>query len=349
MRRVSYLIVALFACDVAFGQSDCTRQIQCNTSVSGSLEASESCLDQNTLWYTLFTFQGASQQVVQARVQSATFSPHLSLISPSSVVTHSSAGQTFAQIGATLTQSGTWTLRVRNQQVQVSAGPYTLQLTCGPPPGPSPTPTPNPTPFPTPSSGITVSPPAQDVVRGESASVTVRTIQEFGATVSLSVAGVPSNVSVVFDPPTIPAPGTGQTTMTVMVGPLANPGTYPIAVTATGGGTSRTAFYNLTVSSFCVLPTITQPPNPTIIRGTAATLTVEASGSEPLNYQWYRGDAPGIFFPVGMGREFVTPSIVAQEARYWVRVFNPCGTRDSGTIIIRTTEPQERRRPARKR
>ena len=52
-----------------------------------------------------------------------------------------------------------------------------------------------------------------------------------------------------FNPSTIPAPGSGNSTMTFTVGSSTPVGTYPITVTAAGGGIRQTATVNLTVTT----------------------------------------------------------------------------------------------------
>ena len=58
----------------------------------------------------------------------------------------------------------------------------------------------------------------------------------FDADINLSASGMPSGVTVGFNPPTIPAPGSGSSTMTITVASNTAPGTYPITVTGDGGG-----------------------------------------------------------------------------------------------------------------
>ena len=71
----------------------------------------------------------------------------------------------------------------------------------------------------------------------------------FNADIALSASGLPSGVTVVFSPPTIPAPGSGNSTMTISVGTSAPAGTYPITVTGDGGGIQQNTTVNLTVTA----------------------------------------------------------------------------------------------------
>lgn len=82
-------------------------------------------------------------------------------------------------------------------------------------------------------------------------------------------------------------------------------------------------------------PAITaQPADRTISAGATATLTVTASGSAPLAYQWYAGASGDTATPVGDDEaSFTTPALTA-TASYWVRVSNAVGAVDSSTATI---------------
>jgi uncharacterized protein (TIGR03437 family) len=82
-------------------------------------------------------------------------------------------------------------------------------------------------------------------------------------------------------------------------------------------------------------PAITvQPGSQTIPFGQAATLTVMATGTAPLTYQWYVGTRGTTTAPVGMNASsFTTPALTATVS-YWVRVTNPYGTADSNTATV---------------
>jgi uncharacterized membrane protein len=56
----------------------------------------------------------------------------------------------------------------------------------------------------------------------------------------LSASGQPAGVTVTFSPASIAAPGSGSSDMTLSVARNATVGTYPITITATGGGTTHT-------------------------------------------------------------------------------------------------------------
>jgi len=94
---------------------------------------------------------------------------------------------------------------------------------------------------------ISISPENVRVRQGESANVTVRVlpVQGFSQAVSLSISGLPGGVTASFSPQSGTPPFTS--TLTISVGPTAEPGTYSLTITATGGGRTHQATLTLTV------------------------------------------------------------------------------------------------------
>ncbi len=71
----------------------------------------------------------------------------------------------------------------------------------------------------------------------------------FNSAVALTVSGVPAGVSAALSRTSMPAPGDGLNSMAFAVLSTAKPGTYPIILTASGGGVTQTALLSLTVAS----------------------------------------------------------------------------------------------------
>jgi hypothetical protein len=69
----------------------------------------------------------------------------------------------------------------------------------------------------------------------------------FDDAVSLSASGVPKGMSLQFAPTTIAAPGAGTSTLVATVVASMASGTYPVTVTATGGGLTKTALLAINV------------------------------------------------------------------------------------------------------
>ncbi len=91
---------------------------------------------------------------------------------------------------------------------------------------------------------------AVSVKQGGSGSLqaTVTAASGFSAPVALSVLGLPSGVTATATPASFAAPGSGSSTLLLNAGVQTAPGTYPIAVMATGGGITQNASFALTVA-----------------------------------------------------------------------------------------------------
>jgi hypothetical protein len=96
--------------------------------------------------------------------------------------------------------------------------------------------------------------------------------------------------------------------------------------------------YNAGSPIICAAPSITTQPSPaTIVTGQTATLSVAASGTAPLSYQWYTGTSGDTSSPVGGGTgASVTVSPITATS-YWVRVTNSCGSADSVAVTVTVT------------
>ena len=82
----------------------------------------------------------------------------------------------------------------------------------------------------------------------------------------------------------------------------------------------------------------TQPQNRTIRAGQTATLSVAATSTLPLNYQWYAGMSGTTTSPIagGTSSSYTTPALTS-SASYWVRVSSSAGTVDSATASVVVT------------
>jgi uncharacterized protein YkwD len=90
-----------------------------------------------------------------------------------------------------------------------------------------------------------------------------------------------------------------------------------------------------------VAPTITtQPASQTQEAGHTAQLTVQATGTAPLSYQWYVGSSGSTAAPVAGGTSATYHTLVlTTTTSYWVRVSNGVGSVDSATATITVTAP----------
>jgi hypothetical protein len=91
----------------------------------------------------------------------------------------------------------------------------------------------------------------------------------------------------------------------------------------------------------CTAPSIqTQPSSQSIPLGSAANLSVGASGTATLTYQWYTGNAPSTANPVGGATSSTFHPTPATTTSYWVQVTNTCSgtqTANSNTAVVTVT------------
>ncbi len=129
-----------------------------------------------------------------------------------------------------------------------------------------------------PSLTVSTAPSSLIVAQGNQGTSTITTSVAggFNSSVALTASGVPSGTSVTFNPSTIAAPGSGSSAMSISVSASTSPGTYPIVVTATGGGLAPTATVNLTVASSQQnsLTVSSSPPALNVTQGTQGTSAI---------------------------------------------------------------------------
>ncbi len=103
------------------------------------------------------------------------------------------------------------------------------------------------------SFAISVSPAAVSITPGSrtssaSATITATLSASFDSTITVTVSGLPAGASAAFGPASTPAPDAISDTMALSAAASSKPGTYPVTITATGGGISHTAALSLTVN-----------------------------------------------------------------------------------------------------
>jgi hypothetical protein len=94
---------------------------------------------------------------------------------------------------------------------------------------------------------IAASPSSRTVSRNSKATytVTVTALGPFSAIVNFSVSGLPARTSASFSPTSVA--GSGNTTLTISSKPRAATGSYPLTITATGGGAIHSANVSLVI------------------------------------------------------------------------------------------------------
>lgn len=108
-------------------------------------------------------------------------------------------------------------------------------------------------------------------------------------------------------------------------------------------GTVNSGTAMITLTSTCERPTITaQPASQSVDSGSAATLSVSATGTSSLSYQWYLGSSGDTTSPISgaTSSTFRTPALTT-NALFWVQVSNACGRADSdaASVTVASREP----------
>ncbi|OJV89505.1 MAG: hypothetical protein BGO39_36680 [Chloroflexi bacterium 54-19] len=84
----------------------------------------------------------------------------------------------------------------------------------------------------------------------------------------------------------------------------------------------------------------TNPASQTISSGQTATMTVAATSTLPLTYQWYQGTSGDTSNPIAgaTNNTFTTPALTVTTS-YWVQVANSAGPANSNTATITVNSP----------
>jgi uncharacterized membrane protein len=100
-----------------------------------------------------------------------------------------------------------------------------------------------------PSFTLSAAPASLSVAQGTQGTTTVTssTGAGFNSSITLSASGAPAGITVTFNPGTIPAPGSGNSTVTFAVSSTTTIGTYPVTITGNGGSVHASTTVTLTV------------------------------------------------------------------------------------------------------
>ena len=110
-----------------------------------------------------------------------------------------------------------------------------------------------------------------------------------------------------------------------------------LALSACGGVSNSRTRVRITGPSIT-----TQPVGPEITGGQTATLTVAASGSGSVTYQWYQGPTGLTTTPISgaTGTSYTTPALTATTS-YWVQASDSTGSTDSNTAVVLIAGPRQ--------
>jgi len=171
---------------------------------------------------------------------------------------------------------------------------------------------------------ITTQPASQTINLGQTATLTVTATGTAPLTYQWyqGLSGVTTN------------PVNGATSSSFTTPALATTTSYWVRVT-NGAGSQDSNTATITVIPPSAPQITTQPLSQTINGGQRATLTVVASGTLPLSYQWFQGQSGDTTNPISgaTSASFTTPALQVATS-YWVRVSNSAGSKDSNTATI---------------
>jgi hypothetical protein len=174
---------------------------------------------------------------------------------------------------------------------------------------------------------ITSHPPNRSITSGNSTSLSVSA----SGTAPLSYQWYIGNSGVTT------SPISGATGTSINVSPTSTT-SYWVRVTGQCGSPANSNAATVTVTT-CTAPSITaQPSNQSISQGASASLSVSASGTAPLSYQWYTGNSGVTTSPVPGGTSATINVSPASTTSYWVRVTGQCGSpADSNAATVTVT------------
>src|SRR5271157_4089596 len=132
---------------------------------------------------------------------------------------------------------------------------------------------------------LSASPASLTIAQGNqgTSTITATISGGFNSSIALSYSGAPSGTTLSLNPQTLPAPGSGNSTLTITVGSGTALGTYPITVTGSGGGVQKNTTVTLIVTSPGNFSISASPTSLTIPQGTQNTSTITTSVSGGFN------------------------------------------------------------------
>jgi hypothetical protein len=134
------------------------------------------------------------------------------------------------------------------------------------------------------------------------------------------------------------ATGTNSSAFSIAQTFMGQTGAQIYVVVTNSGGSARSATVTLSVTAAATAPTITQQPvSLTVTPGQAATFSVMATGTAPLNYQWFMNGAAG---GTNSSTFAITQTTAGQTgAQIYVKVSNATGSATSNTVTLTVNPP----------
>jgi Ig-like domain-containing protein len=140
---------------------------------------------------------------------------------------------------------------------------------------------------------------------------------------------------------------TGAVSSAITVSPSTTTSYWARVTNSCGAANSAVAVVTVLVTPICNPPVIVVNPSSTSVeQGSTVTLGVVASGSAPLNYQWYVGNSGDTSNPIFGSNGSTIALAPSSSTNVWVRVTNGCGSANSTTATVTVTTsrgPHKRR------
>jgi hypothetical protein len=177
---------------------------------------------------------------------------------------------------------------------------------------------------------ITTEPADASITTGASANLTVVFTSATTATVTWYRGAAPDKTNLA---------GTGATLNTGALSTTTQ--FWASIVNSCGEKLSRTV--TVTVGTACFPPAILSQSNSTTkFKGETVLLTVIATGTETLHYEWYDGVSGDQSRPIGTDSNSFTSAVLTSPKLFWVKVRNSCGSANSNTIVVDVKPPKYR-------
>jgi sugar lactone lactonase YvrE len=140
--------------------------------------------------------------------------------------------------------------------------------------------------------------------------------------------------------PNTAAPVVGGTAASLTTPPLTATTSYWVQVSNASATPAQSATATVTVVT---PPNIVSQPDTGlsgINPGQTATITVVATGTAPLTYQWFQGTSPAATNPIAgaVNSTYTTPPLTVATS-YWVQVSNFGGVVNSATLLVYVNQP----------
>ncbi len=135
----------------------------------------------------------------------------------------------------------------------------------------------------------------------DSFSVQVVGSNGFNSAIGLSVSGQPAGVTVTYNPASFPAPGNGEGSILLSVASTTVPGTYPITLTATGGGVTHSMTANMSVLQPPNFSLTVSPATLVVYQGATAISTITSTISGGFNSPIYLDAGGPGWFGINIG------------------------------------------------